>query len=215
MTYNKRLISITARLSTQVYWLLYFVNRLPGSNVASGFTNAHANIVTGGGSSSSSSSSSSISSSSSLLLLFLLLLLLLLQIMIIVMIHVFLVFVALLMFCSSSSSSSSSFSFSWCFSCFIFCFLTLVTSGFSLLTSRKLMTAQSQFGTYWIGENGDSRPQCLLKVLTYVLFWLMRRKAPGSRLRNCVYGTQRLKPPFMVNHDSNNGHFPRHCYSRF
>ena len=101
------------------------------------------------------------------------------------------------------------FFFFWCFSCFIFCFLTLVTSGVSLLTSRKLMTAQSQFGTYWIGENGDSRPQCLLKVLTYVLFWLMRRKAPGSRLRNCVYGTQRLKPPFMVNHDSNNGHCPR------
>ena len=71
------------------------------------------------------------------------------------------------------------------------------------------MTAQSQFGTYWIGENGDSRPQCLLKVLTYVLFWLMRRKAPGSRLRNCVYGTERLKPLFMVNHDSNNGHCPR------
>ena len=70
------------------------------------------------------------------------------------------IIVALLLYCSSSSSSSSSFS--WCFSCFIFCFVTLVTSGFSLLTSRKLMTAQSQFGTYWIGENGDSRPQCLL-----------------------------------------------------
>ena len=54
------------------------------------------------------------------------------------------------------------FFFFWCFSCFIFSFLTLVTSGFSLLTSRKLMTAQSQFETYWIGENGDSRPQCLL-----------------------------------------------------
>lgn len=100
------------------------------------------------------------------------------------------------------------FFFFWCFSCFIFCFLTLVTSGFSLLTSRILMTAQSQFGTYWIGENGDSRPQCFLKVLTYVFFWLMRRRAPGSRLRNCVYGTQRLKPLFMVNHDSNNGHCP-------
>ena len=72
------------------------------------------------------------------------------------------------------------------------------------------MTAQSQFGTYWIGEHGDSRPQCLLKVLTYVSLLTHAQKSSGidiEKLRVCR--TQRLKPLFMVNHDSNNGHCPR------